>query len=214
MIADRLSDGAFAAPLSRLGRLTWPSVQRRLARLLHYTVEDRIYRISAEEAAQLPAGADFARDRREDLELFVPSEPRFSRTACLREWDARLRKGEHVYTRVCDGRLATFGWLIERQKISRLGWSLQTLELPDDSAVIYDFYTIPEYRNRDFYQRLLMHTLQDASRIPKTRWIYIGVRGDDPVPRWWVERLGAEYCESYFYSRVLWRKRQWRERHA
>jgi hypothetical protein len=40
------------------------------------------------------------------------------------------------------------------------------------------------------------------------------VRADDRVPRWWVERLGAHYCESYFYRRVLWREEKWRSAEA
>jgi GNAT superfamily N-acetyltransferase len=178
--------------------------------MFHYNAEERIYRIAAQDAAELPPSPDFARDRWEDLISFVPGEPRFSRDACLKEWRDRLDRGEHVYTHVEDGRLANYGWMIERQKIAHLGWTKQTLEMPDDCAVIYDFYTIPEYRNRNFYQQLLMHSLQDAARIPGTRWIYIGVKADDKVPRWWVERTGAEYCESYFYNRVLWREKKWR----
>jgi hypothetical protein len=30
------------------------------------------------------------------------------------------------------------------------------------------------------------------------------------VPRWWVERLGFTYLESYFLRRVLWHREMWR----
>jgi GNAT superfamily N-acetyltransferase len=208
-----MDSGAFISAYgAQLRRITWKALRRRFVLLFRYSAEDRIYRLSTEQAADLPSSVDFQRDCWEDLERFVPTEPRHSRTACLNEWRERLARGEHVYTRVENGRLVSYGWLIERQKTSRLAWSRQTLELPDDCAVIYDFYTLPEYRQRDFYQRLLMHALHDAANIPGTRWIYVGVRGDDRVPRWWVERLGTEYCESYFYDRFLWRSRRWRAR--
>ena len=155
------------------------------------------------------ASTDFGRDCWEHLERFVSPGPPISRDACLAEWRRRLAQGEHVFTRVEDGRLVSYGWLLERQKVSRLGWTHQTLTLPDRSAVIYDFYTLPEYRNRDFYQRLLMHVVHEAGRIPETRWVYVGARGDDTVPRWWVERLGFSYCDSYFRERVLWREKKW-----
>jgi len=199
-----------SASAAQLRRLKWSNIQRRVGRIFRYSAEERIYRMAPADAVELPACPEFARDRWEDLELFIPSEPRHSRSACLKEWRERLDRGEHVYTRIEKGRLATYGWVVERQKTAHLGWTHQTLELPDGCAVLYDFYTIPEYRNRDFYQLLLMHAMQDAANIPGTHWIYLGVRADDKVPRWWVERIGSEYCESYFYKRVLWRESKWR----
>jgi ribosomal protein S18 acetylase RimI-like enzyme len=192
-------------------RVTWRAIQRRVTRLFRYRAEERTYRISPEEAIDLPASTDFARDRWADLELFKPSEPRHTREACLQDWRERLNRGEHVYTRVEDGRLAAYGWVVERQKVMQASWVRQSVDLPDDSAVIYDFYTLPEYRHRDFYQRLLMHAMQDTARIPGTRAIYLSIRADDQVPRWWVERIGMGYCESCFYDRVLWRERKWRQ---
>ena len=92
----------------------------------------------------------------------------------------------------------------------RLDWVKQAVDLPDGSAVIYDFYTLPEYRHRDFYQRLLMHAMQDAARMPGTQWIALSILGNDTVPRWWVERFGMEFTGSYFYRRVLWLSKKWR----
>lgn len=195
---------------AQLRRLRWRNIRRRIERLFHYSAEERIYRMAPEDAMELPACPRFAHDRWEDLELFIPSEPRHSRKACLQDWRERLNRGEHVYTLIEDGRLVTYGWVVERQKVAHLGWTHQTIEMPDDTAVLYDFYTLPEYRNRDYYQLLLMHAMQGAAQIPGTRWVYLGVRGDDKAPRWWVERIGSEYCESYFYRRVLWRERKWR----
>ena len=193
--------------ISRLWRrLTWRAIRRRLALAYHYAAEERMYRLAAADAADLPASTDFARDRWEDLERFVPSEPRHTREACLADWRQRRARGEHVYTRVEDGRLAAYGWMVERQKTIRLDWVDETASLPDNSAGIYDFYTLPEYRHRDFYQRLLMHAMQDAARIPGTEWIYLSILASDTVPRWWVERLGMEFCGGYEYSRTLWRR--------
>jgi CelD/BcsL family acetyltransferase involved in cellulose biosynthesis/GNAT superfamily N-acetyltransferase len=190
-------------------RLTWRAIKRRLALALRFEAEERTYRLSHLDAADLPASADFAKDRWEDLDLFVPTEPRHVREDVLADWRQRRARGEHVYTRVEDGRLAAYGWVVERQKTMRLDWVKQAVDLPDHSAVIYDFYTLPEYRHRDFYQRLLMHAMQDAARMPGIQWICLSILGSDQVPRWWVERIGMELSGSYFYSRVLWHQKKW-----
>jgi CelD/BcsL family acetyltransferase involved in cellulose biosynthesis len=190
-------------------RVTWRAIRRRVSLALRYRAEERTYRLPVEDARELPSSPDFARDAWHHLERFVPSEPRLNREACLEDWRARRARGEHVYTRLEDGRLAAYGWVVERQKTIRLDWVKQCSDLPDESAVIYDFYTLPEYRHRDFYQRLLMHAMQDAARLPGTRWICLSILATDHVPRWWVERIGMELCGSYFYSRTLWLRRKW-----
>jgi CelD/BcsL family acetyltransferase involved in cellulose biosynthesis/GNAT superfamily N-acetyltransferase len=192
-------------------RLTWRAIRRRIALAFSYAAEERIYRLSPADAADLPASEDFARDRWEDLELFQPTEPRHTRDACLADWRQRLARGEHVFTRVEDGRLAAYGWLVDRQKTMPLTWVNQSVELPDGSAVLYDYYTLPEYRHRDFYQRLLMHAMQDAARIPGTSWVCLSILASDRVPRWWVERIGMTCVGQYFYTRNLWMRRTWQQ---
>ena len=215
MVTETARRRLFGSPglLDRLARfwrrLTWNAVKRRIAIALRYEAEERTYRMSRAEAADLPADTDFARDRWADLDLFVPSEPRHVREDVLSDWRQRRARGEHVYTRVEDGRLAAYGWVVDRQTTMRLAWVKQAVELPRNSAVIYDFYTLPEYRHRDFYQRMLMHAVQDAARIPGIEWICLSVLASDRVPRWWVERIGMPYCGSYFYRRVLWRQKTW-----
>jgi len=191
-------------------RLTWRAIRRRIALAFHVETEERTYRLAPADAAELPDSPDISRDRWEDLELFVPTEPRHEREAILEDWRQRRARGEHVYTKIEDGRLAAYGWVVERQKTMRLDWVKQAVDLPDGSAVIYDFYTLPEYRHRDFYQRLLMHAMQDAARMPGTQWIALSILGNDTVPRWWVERFGMEFTGSYFYRRVLWLSKKWR----
>jgi GNAT superfamily N-acetyltransferase len=192
-------------------RLTWRAVKRRIALALHYQAEERTYRLSRDEAAELPASDDFARDRWEDLDLFAPTEPRHVREDVLEDWRQRRVRGEHVYTRIEDGRLAAYGWVVERQKTAPLTWVKQTVDLPDHAAVIYDFYTLPEYRHHDFYQRLLMHAMQDAARMPDIQWICLSILASDRVPRWWVERIGMQYCASHFYRRILWWTTKWQQ---
>lgn len=195
--------------LARLQRVTWSKVRRHLKRTLHHRVEERIYRVSVSEAMEFDEHPLFQFDSLDDLRRYVPA-PDESLPDLLSRWEKRLRSGEHVYTRTEQGRLAAYGWLVERQQVCFLSEVHQQGTFPPDTAVLYDFFVPPEFRSRDFYPQLLMHSLRHAAgTIPGTRWIYMALRADDTVPRWWVERLGAHYCESYFYERKLWREKKW-----
>jgi len=199
-----------AGLISRLKRLNWDKVRRRARRTIYHFAENRIYRVPVEEALEFEEVPEFRFDSWDDLQTYVPG-PGESREALLTLWRGRLDAGEHVYTRTENGCLATYGWMIERQSSCFLSEVRQRMEMPEAPAVLYDFFTAPEFRNRDFYPKLLMHSLRHtAASVPGIRWIYMTARADDTVPRWWVERLGAQYCESYFYRRVLWREEKWR----
>jgi hypothetical protein len=199
-----------AAVLTKLRRFTWAKFRRRLARLLYREAEERIYRISVDDAREFETVPEFRMDCQKDIERYV-AQPGESRDAVLQDWRRRIARGEHVFTRVEDNSLATYGWLIERQRVCFLNDVGQNYEFPENTAVIYDFFTVPDYRNREFYGQLLMHSVRAAAGIAGTKWIYMAARADDTVPLWWVERLGTEYCGSLFYRRVLWSKTKWRK---
>jgi hypothetical protein len=195
---------------ARLRRLSWAKVRRRARRTVYHFAEDRIYRVPVDEALEFDEAPEFGFDSWADLQTYVP-DPAESHEALLALWRGRLDAGEHVYTRTENGCLAIYAWMIERQSSCLLTDVHQRIEMPEAPAVLYDFFTAPAFRNRDFYPQLLMHSLRHtAASVPGVRSIYFAVRADDTVPRWWVERLGAHYCESYFYRRVLWRQEKWR----
>src|SRR4051794_19648756 len=173
-----------------LRRLTWGKLLRRLRRIFVHSYEKHIYYMTPETALSLPASSIMSRDRVEDLELWRPMDPGQSRSEMLKEWKHRLQLGHHVYTYADKGVLICYGWMIERQKLSKVLEGLQTLELPDNCAVTYDFYTDPEYRQSDYYQSALIESFQDAARLPSTYRIYLSVHSDVKTARWWVERLG------------------------
>lgn len=201
----------FRILLRRLRNLSWKKVKVRVQRLFYFATEERIYRMTPADALKLRRDSEIRRDRWDDLMTFVPSEPGDSLSARLEEWEKRLADGQHVYTRMEGGALAGFGWMIERQTTSWLQELKQEVQLPPDCVVTYDFYCLPRYRNRNYYPRLLMHVFHEAALVPGTKWIHTAVTADNKVPRWWVERLACRYSESYFYRRVLWREKKWRE---
>jgi hypothetical protein len=193
----------------RLGHLTLAKIRNRLRRLWGYSVEERIYRISAHDALLMPDTDLLRKDCVEDLKLYRSSAPGVSEDAMRESFLKRRSAGEHCYTRVEDGVLVSYGWMIERQKRSSLSEVQQEYEFPPNTAVIYDLYTDPRYRQSGFYQACFAKTLRDAATIPGTEWIYVTVLTSNRVPLWWVERLGFSLVCSIHYERKLWTSKKW-----
>lgn len=71
---------------------------------------------------------------------------------------ARLRDGHHAYLASLDGRTVGYGWAATRQaSIGEVGLSFA---LPRAERYLWDFATLPEYRGRGIYPRLLQAILR------------------------------------------------------
>ena len=172
---------------------------RRLRGALWSTRELRIYRFDPSRVKFGASEAIMRRDCLEDLLLYVPSEswqPTLSEF--LREAMHRLGGGHHVYTRVLDGRLVHYGWLIERQLECELTEVNQKLTWPPNSAVLYDYYTHPLYRGKGLYKNSLQQMLECAATIPGTEHICISVSQDNIASRHVIEGAGFTYERSLF----------------
>ncbi|HZQ53954.1 MAG TPA: hypothetical protein VFB14_17255 [Bryobacteraceae bacterium] len=211
MIETVCTMARLASFLERLRHLSWRKIKAHTQRIFYFETEECIYRITPAEALKFPQDPEIRRDRWEDLATYVPAEPGDELEPKLKEWKRRLASNQHVYTKMEDGKLAIYGWMIERQKISRLDELKQDVELPPNCAVVYDFYCLPQYRNRHYYPRMLMHVLHEAAEVPGTEWIHVGVTRSNKVPYWWVNRLRLTHRESYFYRRVGWKEKKWRQ---
>jgi hypothetical protein len=193
----------------RLRHLSLEKVRRLLRRLWSISVEERIYRMSARDAFLLPDSDLLRKDCDTDLRLFRRVVPGVFAEGLRAEWERRRAAGEHCYTRVEDDVLVSYGWMIERQLHSWLSCVQQGFEFPPNSAVVYDLYTDPKFRQSCYYQVGLAKSVRDAAAVPGTEWIYVTVLAGDRVPRWWVERLGFAYVCSLYYKRLLWKTKKW-----
>ena len=181
-------------------------------------MEERLYYMPAEDALQLPAEGIMQLDQVGDLELgrSFAEEDFMSRDQARAMWQERIQQGMHVLTHVRDGRLVCYGWMIPRQAYTYV-LKRHRVDLPPDSAGVYNFFVDPEYRQGDYYPNALMEGLQAAARIPGTSRVYLSATTDLTIPLWWVERLGCVHEATYFYDRILWHTRIWKTgpaRHA
>ncbi len=157
-----------------------------------------------------PETVPMARDRFEDLVCYTPAEGWQPTTdAFLQSATERLDNGEHCYTRVEDGVLAHYGWLIERQERTFMDEVHQAWALPPGAAVVYGFYTHPRFRGRGLYASSLGRMLRDAAAVPGVGEVYICVRADNAPSRRVIEKLGFVYERSFYERRRFRSVQRW-----
>ena len=170
-----------------------------IRKVRHWVKKDTELRVYAMPASEVQGISEqrMARDRLGDLLEFVPNESYQNMQGFLSESLRRLENGNHLYSYVESGQLLHCGWLIERQKVSRFTEVEQEFAYPDNSAVLFDFYTHPAARGRGLYQSALRQMLVDVAAIPGTAYIFISVRADNGPGRHVIEKIGFRH-----YARV------------
>jgi CelD/BcsL family acetyltransferase involved in cellulose biosynthesis/RimJ/RimL family protein N-acetyltransferase len=193
----------------RLSQLPAKLIARIRARVFEHR-EMRVYVLPASEARERPREVFMNRDSLDDLLLYEPSEAwqptlqEFARIAIDRMADRC-----HIYSRVENGRLVHWGWLIEHQETSELSEVGQTIALPPGSATLFDYYTRPEYRGRGCYRRSLQQMMVDAACIPGVENIVISVLASNRPSRHVIEKAGFLYWRSFHRRRIAGQTRRW-----
>ena len=198
--ARRANPARAPAALARRGR-DW----------VHRHHELRVYAIDASRVPDMADPPDrVRRDQIGDLLQFEPAESWQSRRDLFAAALERFGNGEHLYSHAEAGRLLHYSWLIERQGRTLLNEVGQELDLPPDSAMLYDDYTDPGARGRGLQTESMRARLRDAARAPGTKAIFITVLADNGPSRHVIEKVGFEYQGSLF-EEVRWgRVRRWR----
>ena len=195
----------------RPGRLPATALKRARS-WAFYEREMRVYVLTPERVPNSVPNSALNRDSLEDLLRYAPSEawqPRFSEF--IARALERLGDGCHFYSRIEEGRLAHWGWMVEQQEETHLSEVGQSLRLPPGSATLFDYYTPPEFRGRGYYRESLRRMLSDAAALPATERIFIAVEADNRPSRAAIEHAGFEYWGSLWERRRFNRVRRWRQ---
>jgi RimJ/RimL family protein N-acetyltransferase len=185
---------------SELPNLAW----RALRSVFWRRLELRFYMMRAERVRSLPDPRPCRRDCFEDLQHYERfSYYQLDKDAYVLLAEERRKSGGHLYTRVEDGVLAHYGWLMERQEAHedrRIG---RGVRFPEGSAVLRDFATHPSVRGRGLYRETLWQCLHDAVTEYGASEVWIYVDWDNRVSRRVIEKIGFEYQGSISKERVL-----------
>ncbi|MGH9351080.1 MAG: GNAT family N-acetyltransferase [Terriglobia bacterium] len=174
--------------------------------------EARVYCLDLKSHPAPPVLAIMRRDCLVDLLRYEPTgamQPaRRKFLAKALEW---LEDGRHAYTHVIEGRLAHCGWLIEKSENCPLNEVGQSHPCAPNSAVLVNFYTHPDYAEKDLFRSSLGQMLADAASVPETQQIYISLPYHDAVSQRIVEEAGFEPTASYFETTRFGRTKRGRD---
>jgi hypothetical protein len=182
---------------------------RKLKRSLWYKDEIYVYAYNVDQTHGQPGSEAMQRNRIADLLVYQPMEAwQPSVNKFMKRALENLEAGHRVYTRVEEGKLAQYCWLIEPNGQK---WPTdmddQCLVLPPDSALITDFYT---YRQgRSLPQSSLRQILLDASSATGAKQVYIATPAGNDVMRQTIEGAGFTYQFSLFRKNVMRKLTSW-----
>jgi len=121
---------------------------------------------------------------------------------------SRLHSGAIPYTRVEQGVLAHYGWVLERQYFAAdeaLGLGYR---LPPATASLFDFRTHPVARGKGLYKRTLSQIVSELRGRSDIEQLHISAYSDNAVSRHVIETVGfklfAEITSTYSFGRVSW----------
>lgn len=190
---------------SRLRRAT-PG--KLAAKVQHALAEDVVYlqyQLDLREVRDLPPrDPEIHRQQYQDLMLYRGGDPWTDRQELLSRAIKRFTAGSQVYTVVRDERLVHYGWTIPGGRTHQLSTVDVSFDSPADSAILYDFFTHPDYRGQGLYSRALRQALRDlADSGVKTA--LVGVLEGNEASRRGIEGAGFTFLRSFRKTRVLWR---------
>jgi CelD/BcsL family acetyltransferase involved in cellulose biosynthesis/RimJ/RimL family protein N-acetyltransferase len=180
--------------LTRVPLKTWPSVLARnsiaLLKRPWSEKELKVYVLEPKNAPPLEGPPPMSRDCLADLLAFQPTDPWLTKQHFLAESLRRIEAGHHFYTRVENGRLLHFDWVIEEQKKNIFPGTEQAFQFPPGSAVLYAFYTDPQWRGHGLCNSALRQTLHDVAKVPRVNHIFTAVPAGNELARHVIEKVG------------------------
>ena len=194
-IADK-----FRHKLKRVKVSTIPgTILKHLKRKIYEHKECRMYSFDVEKIKTLPNPNLMKKNSVSDLLKFRPVEGWQETTSQFHQKVLHnYESGTHSYSTSDSDTLLHYGWLLERQKTSNVYEVDQKFNLPPDTAVLFDYYTHPKARGKGLYNNSILQGLHDASKIPETKQVYIGVMADNTPSRHVIEKLGFKHEGSLF----------------
>ena len=181
---------------------------RELKRRAWQTDELCVYAWPLDQARSLPDSRPMKRDYIPDLFCYQPEEAwqppvnKFMKQAL-----ENLEAGHHLYTRVEDGKLKQYCWLVEPQERKSSTMNGQDMSLPADCVLLTDYYAHPQAKRVS--KPGLCQLLREAACAPGAKQAYICAPAENHALRQIVEEMGFTYQYSSFRENRLGKAASW-----
>ena len=181
----------------------WKKIFLKLLKMIWENRELRVYYYPKSIARNITHQINMHKDDLDAVYKYKQTDGRVSKQDFLADSLERLKRGEHVYSYEENGELLHFGWFIENQEYSYLYEIKKRHKWPNNSAVLYDFFTVPSARGRKLYQNCIKCMLKDVTKISSVKNIYIVVDANNIISRYVIEKIGFIYEKSLFMKKIL-----------
>jgi CelD/BcsL family acetyltransferase involved in cellulose biosynthesis len=172
-------------------RRIWSSSEVRFYRM---AVQD----MAAQDVGRISGDSGVHRDSLQDLLCYAPEPRGCSKQDFLSVALAKIDSGAHPYSVIRDHVLVNCGWLtckIDKSFVTEVGCAYS---FPPNSALIWDLYTAPLFREQNLCSTSLKQMLTDAASIAGVEYIYIATFAGNQAARNAIEKIGFQYQNSVF----------------
>lgn len=169
----------------------------KIKKIPNKKVEMRIYRLHKEEICFNDKGI-MSINSIKDILMFEPEEIWQEKQSFSNSSLTRLENNNSFYSFSENNKLLHYGWLAKKQKKSIITEVNKPYTYPDNSAVLFDFYTSKSARGRGLYQSNIKQILGEITKDKDIDYIYILVESDNIASRHVIEKLGFTYIESLY----------------
>ena len=181
----------------------------RLAKRRAWHLEEvQIYENELASLRDLSATRPMTRDQVRDLLLYEPRHPwQPSVNKFMKQAIENLESGEHVYTRVENGRLVAYGWLSEPQTRKPAPGEEAASLPPADAVVLHGLYS--EADGPMLPPEALAQLLRDAAAVPDAARVLLEVPAANQPLRTALQGLGFRRLYSDFARTSFGKTTRW-----
>jgi GNAT superfamily N-acetyltransferase len=192
--------------LKNISKLTPLTIIRQLISKVYQKNVYVLYRLLIDDFSpkNFKSYENIAINRYSDLLLYNNSNPYIQRKSDL--FSAALRhfsSEDLLYTIVSDSVLAQYGWITKGRKNHKIEDFDIEFDFPENSYLLYDFFTEPNFRKQDLYTKTLETMLNDCTKNG-TKEVFIGVYENDFSSRKIFENIGFKIYRKLQRTKTFW----------
>jgi hypothetical protein len=138
-----------------------------------------------------------------DLLLYNDSVPWINKTDLTRIALKRFASDEILYTSVINGVLAHYGWIVKVGKENNFSGFDIMLDSPEDSCILYDFFTEPIFNSQGLFIHTVEKMLYDCLNNDRKK-VYLWASENNTQSKDVIEKIGFRAYRKFKCVKTLW----------
>lgn len=203
-IVKNNQDNALAM-LKKIPRVTPLKIIRKLISILYERNVYILYKFIIDDVAlnNFQSEENITINNYSDLLLYNESNQRIKKTDLLSIALKRFSSEELLFTIVLNGILAQYGWMTKGQTSYRFTELDMEIDTPENSFILYDFFTEPNFLKQELYRKTLEKMLIEC-RKKNAKEAFIWVSENNIPSKSVIEKVGFKVYRKFHRTKSLW----------